>query len=183
MIITISGMPGAGKSTIGRLLAKKLGYKFYSMGGLRGEMAKSRGLTIDELNKLGESQEWTDKKVDEYQRELGKNNDNFVIDGWISFYFIPHSFKLFFAVNQKVGAERIFKDQRDDEKKVDSAKAMEKMLKARVKQTDKRYHKYYNVSFQDKKNFDLIIDTTKITPQQGVEIILQALANKAKVLA
>lgn len=173
-------MPGAGKSTIGRLLAKKLGYKFYSMGDLRGEMAKSRGLTIDGLNKLGEKEDWTDKQADEYQRTLGEKSDNFVVDGWISFHFIPQSFKLFLTVDSKVGAERIFQDQRDDEKKVNSVKEMEKMLKTRVKQTDKRYHKYYNVSFQDKKQFDLIIDTTKITTEQTVKIILQALENKAK---
>ena len=40
MIITISGLPGSGKSTIGKMLAKKLGYKFYSMGDLRGKIEK-----------------------------------------------------------------------------------------------------------------------------------------------
>ena len=55
MIITISGIPGSGKTTVGRMLAEKLGYKFYSIGDLRGKMAMERGMTIDQLNELGKT--------------------------------------------------------------------------------------------------------------------------------
>ena len=71
MIITISGVPGSGKSTAGKSVARKLGYEYVSMGDFRGKMAMERGLTIDELNKLGEKEDWTDRQADEYQRELG----------------------------------------------------------------------------------------------------------------
>ncbi|MCX6741353.1 MAG: AAA family ATPase, partial [Candidatus Parcubacteria bacterium] len=46
MIITLSGKPGSGKTTVAKILAEKLGYKFYSTGDLRGQMAMKRGLTI-----------------------------------------------------------------------------------------------------------------------------------------
>jgi len=36
MIITIAGEGGSGKSTVARILAKKLDYKHYSTGDLRG---------------------------------------------------------------------------------------------------------------------------------------------------
>ncbi|MBU0540313.1 AAA family ATPase, partial [Patescibacteria group bacterium] len=67
MIITISGVPGSGKTTVAKILAERLGMKFYSMGDLRGKMATERGLTIDELNKLGETEAFTDNDVDTYQ--------------------------------------------------------------------------------------------------------------------
>ena len=54
MIITLSGMPGSGKSTVAKILSKKLRMSRYYMGGIRREMARKMGLTIDELNKLGE---------------------------------------------------------------------------------------------------------------------------------
>ncbi len=91
MIITISGLPGSGKSTVGKILAKKLGYEFMSLGDLRGKIAIDRGITIDELNHLGEKEGWTDKEVDDYQREYGKTHDNLVVEGRLSFYFIPRS--------------------------------------------------------------------------------------------
>ena len=44
MIITISGWPGSGKTSVGKLLSKKLGYQFYSMGDLRGKVALEKNL-------------------------------------------------------------------------------------------------------------------------------------------
>ena len=90
MIITLTGLPGAGKSTIAELLSKKLDTPWYSIGTLRGKMAEERGMTIDEFNTLGESEDFTDKEVDEYQKKLGKNTEKLIIDGRLSWYFIPN---------------------------------------------------------------------------------------------
>ena len=64
MKITISGTPGSGKSTIGKLVSKKLKLKYYDVGNMRRKMAKDMGLTIQEFNKLGEKKSFTDKEVD-----------------------------------------------------------------------------------------------------------------------
>lgn len=50
--ITISGYPGAGKSTNGKILASRLGYDFFSAGHFRREAAKELGVDIDTLNIL-----------------------------------------------------------------------------------------------------------------------------------
>lgn len=175
MIITISGLPGSGKSTIADLLAKKLKYKRYSMGDLRGKMAMDRGMTIDELNKLGEREDWTDRKVDEYQARLGKKEDNFVIDGRISFYFIPQSFKVFLDVDPKVASRRVFKNQRPDEARAKSARELQARMRKRADDDDLRYKKYYGITFRDKSRFDLAIDTTDLTPQEIVDRIMGSL--------
>lgn len=172
MIIAISGLPGSGKSTVGRILAKKLGYKFYSMGNLRGKMAMERGLTIDELNKLGEKEVWTDKIVDEYQKELGKQEDNFVIDGRLSFYFIPRAYKIFLTVDSRVAAERVFADPRPDEKKAKNVRELVKSMRKRISDDERRYKKYYKIGFLQKKNYNLIIDTTRLNLKQIVTKIL-----------
>ena len=78
MIITISGLPGSGKTTVGRIVAKKLGYRFLSMGDLRGEIAMKHGMTIDQLNEIGKKESWTDKEVDGMLAEKGRSEDNFV---------------------------------------------------------------------------------------------------------
>ena len=51
MQITIGGMPGSGKSTIGKMLAKSLGYKYYSIGEIRRELAQKRGLTMERVKR------------------------------------------------------------------------------------------------------------------------------------
>jgi len=49
MIITISGLPGSGKTTVAKKLSKKLNYEFISVGDLKGQFAKEKGMTIDEF--------------------------------------------------------------------------------------------------------------------------------------
>lgn len=181
MIITISGNPGSGKSTVAKLLAEKIKYKYYSIGNLRRKMAEERGLSLEQFNKLGEENIFTDEKVDMYQKKLGETEDNFVIEGRTGWYFIPNSFKVFLDVNEKVGAERIFKDilksKRPDESEFDTLEKVLVSLKKRVKSDVLRYKKYYGINYKDEKNYDVIIDTTKKTPEETVKEIL----NYAKI--
>jgi cytidylate kinase len=158
MIITITGMPGSGKSSIGKRLAEILGYKYYSMGDMRREMAKKRGMTLAEFNKLGEKEAFTDKDVDEFQRKLGKTNDNFVVNGRLSYHFIPHSIKLFFTVDEKIAAERIMQDRREGEQFKTLKEAIQG-IHERIKSDEVRYQKYYGVNPFDLKGYDLVYDT------------------------
>lgn len=176
MIISISGMPGSGKSTVARMVAERLKMKRYYMGGMRREIAREKGLTIQQLNRIGEKEEWTDKEVDDFQRDLGKREDNFVIEGRTSFFLIPQSIKIFLYVKLKTGALRIFGDMKSGSKRNEgdfgSPKEVEKSLKERLKSDRKRYKKYYKVDIMDKSHYDLVIDTTKLTAEQVVEKIL-----------
>ena len=176
MIIALSGLQGAGKSTIKDLLAEKLGLKKYSMGDLRGKMAIARGMTIDELNALGMEQDFTDKEVDSYQENLGKTEDNFVIDGWLSWHFIPHAKKIFLTVDRKVAAQRIFaacqnRIGREDEPYFSSAEDVERNIIARHEQNSARYKKWYGIDYMDPSHYDLILDTTHLTPAEVVQKI------------
>lgn len=181
MIITISGLPGSGKSSVAKLLAKRLKMKRYYIGEMRRELARKRGITLEELNKLGENEEWTDKTVDDYQRELGKREDNFIIEGRTSFFMIPDSIKVFLDVDIRTGAKRIFRvikkegsSQRNegDFKTIDEA---EKAIRERIKSDRKRYKKYYGIDFLDKSHYDIVIDTTDLRTEKVVERIKRLL--------
>jgi len=178
MKITISGLSGSGKSTVGKLIAKKLGYKFYSIGDIRGQMAMDKGITIDELNKLGETEDWTDKEADARTKKIGETEDNFIIDARLAYHFIPDAVKIFLTVDPKIGAERIFKNQRIDEEKKETVEELQKTLEDRRESNKKRYKKWYGIDFPDTKNFDLVIDTKNITIEDTVNKILDFLKTK-----
>ncbi len=177
MQITVGGVPGAGKTTIGKLLAKELGYDFYSIGSIRRKLASERGLTISEFNNLPEN---TDKQVDNYQKQLGEKEDDFVVEGRLAFYFIPNSVKFFFDCDLEVAAKRILKDQRDSEESYEDLQDSYKALKERMANDSKRYEKYYGLDCYDKKNFDHIIDTSSLTIEQVLKRALYFLENLGK---
>ena len=179
MIITITGLPGSGKSTIAKLIAKQLEYPHYSMGDLRGKMALDRGMTIDELNKLGETEDFTDKEVDDYQSKLGRTESDFIVDGRLSWYFIPHSFKIFLDVDSTVGAKRVYEDDRSknrqDEPHYQSLAQAKEVIGDRILSDQKRYQKYYQINFLDKTNYDLVINTTHKTIEEITQLITEAI--------
>ncbi len=180
MRITISGKPGSGKSTIGKMLAKKLNLKFYSVGDIRGKMAIDMGLTIDELNKIGEGDFSTDKKADEYQKELGLNEDNFVMDSRLGFHFIQNSIKVFLDCDVNIAAQRVFLEPRIDEKAYRSIDEVKEAMKKRIESDKKRYIQYYGINPFKKELYDIHIDTSSMKPEEVVELILKKINHKKR---
>ncbi len=185
MIITISGTLGAGKSTIAKKIAKELNYKRYYIGQIRRDMAKKKGMTLEEYNVYGETHPETDIEVDEYQKKIGKTEDNFVIEGRTSWFLIPNSIKIYIKVDEKEGARRIFEDlqkQNNIRNEANNLRTIEDVLennRKRMKSDDLRYKKYYNKNCFDEKNFDLIIDSTHLTVDNVFEQIMNFIKKRA----
>ena len=178
MIISFSGAEGAGKSTIAKMLAERLGWPRYYIGGIRRQKAKERGLTLAEYNELGEKDPATDVEVDEYQKELGRNEDNYIIEGRISWYFIPNSIKIYLDVSEEEGAGRVKKDLQKNndrnEEAGDTLASVMKILGERRISDQKRYKKYYNIDdTHDHGHYDLVVDTTKLNPEEVLDAILK----------
>ncbi|HJO02066.1 MAG: cytidylate kinase family protein [Candidatus Woesearchaeota archaeon] len=174
MIITISGKAGSGKSTAAKELAKKLKLKHYSIGDLMRQIAKEKNMSLNELSKSAEKDKSIDLALDKKQIELRDKTD-FVIDGRLTAYFIPYAnLKVFLECNDKVRAERILKDKREDEKSK-SINEITKKIKKREQSERKRYKKLYNVDYYDKKLYDLIIDTTNLNINGVLEKIIKSI--------
>ncbi len=171
MKITISGTPGSGKSVVGKRLAEELGYNYYDVGGIRRQIAKEHNLTLEELNKIGEKFDWTDKRADSITADIGKKQDNFIFVGRLAYHFIPDSLKVFIKCSLVIGAERIHKDSRDTESYETVEHAVEK-LKRRVASDVMRYQKYYGLDHTDESQYDLVIDSSHLTIEEVIDAIM-----------
>lgn len=174
MIISISGAHGSGKSTLALRLAQKLNWPHYYIGGMRREAAAKRGLSLAEYNKLGETDPATDREVDNYQKELGEKEDNFIIEGRTSWYLIPHSLKIYVDVDPDEGARRVFSDlqqknERNEENGLNSVEAVKESLNRRLASDNLRYQKYYGINVYNPANYDYYLDTTNITKDEAFE--------------
>lgn len=178
MIITISGKAGSGKSTVARELAKQLKLKHYSIGDLMRQMAKERDISLLELGKAAEKDKSIDKELDERQIRLGREEDNFVIDGRLTAHFIPNAnVKVFLECEDRVRAERILKDERKDEKSKDITEVISK-IKKRESSERKRYKQYYGIDYYDEEMYNLVIDTTKLSVKGVVGRIIGKIKKK-----
>lgn len=136
------------------------------------EIAKEKNITLLQLSKLAEKDKKIDKLLDKKQIELGKKQDNFVIDSRLGFHFIKNSKKIFLDVDLNEAAKRILKEKREHESYKDIKESVEK-IKTRISSENKRYKEYYNIDYQDITNYDIIIDTTNEKPENVVKNILK----------
>ncbi|HHE36798.1 MAG TPA: hypothetical protein ENL16_03210 [Candidatus Woesearchaeota archaeon] len=170
MIITLGGRAGSGTSSAGRALAKRLGYKFYSAGEIRRRLAKEKGLTLAELNKVAERDAYSDKLVDEEMKRMAETQDALVVDAWLGFYFFPDSIKIFLDADIKVRAKRLV-ERGNFEEPARSVREAVKLIKQREEGDAVRFEKRYGVNIFDQNHFDLVIDTSHNTVEQTVDQI------------
>ena len=172
MIITISGKAGSGKSTVAKEVAKKLNLKHYSIGDLMRQIAKEKNMSLIELSRLAEKDRSIDTELDKKNIEL-REEDNFVIDGRLTAFFSPYAeLKVFLECKDKVRAERILNDKREEEKSR-NINALIKKIRQREQSERKRYKNLYDVDYYNKKLYDLIIDTTNLSVKEVVEKIIK----------
>ncbi len=164
MRITISGLACSGKDTVGELLAKELNLKLFKVS--MKELAQ--GKDILEFEKSLTTDE-TDRHLDEYQKELGKKEDNFVLISRLSAINVPHAdVKVWLYAPEEVRASRVSK--RDN---IPPEKALE-YIKERDRTTLERIERIYGIRFDDLRYYDIAINTSRFTPEECVNIIKAA---------
>ncbi|MCK4550524.1 MAG: AAA family ATPase [Candidatus Aenigmarchaeota archaeon] len=172
MNITISGLSGAGTTTIGKLLAKKQGMAFVSTGELFRKHAESRGMSLTEFRKVCEKDPEIDRMLDLRQEELSETMDNTVFEGRITGFKCNAGIKVWVFAPENIRSERIAKREGS---KIDVV--LEKM-RLRDFYDSKRYKKYYDIDVTDTSVYDVIIDSSKGTPEDAVRQIVEKFKNK-----
>lgn len=145
------------------------------------EIAKRKGVSLTKLSRLAEKSNVIDKELDKKHLEL-KYKDNIIIDGRISFYFIPNSIKIFLYADFDTRAKRIFKLNRKGET-FSSLLETKREIKKREESERRRYKKYYLVDYLDKKNYDFVLDTTNLVVKESADKIIKFIKNiKNKII-
>ncbi len=172
MKITISGTPASGKSTAAKLLAKRLGYKHYSMGDLQRNIANEKGIDIVELSKVESKDDSYDRMIDEKQVRIGKEKKDFVIDTWLGAKFIPDAFKVFIDAGLDIRAGRRLHHQRPEDD-YDDLETIKAKMAEREKNNRERWIRYYGFDYTKESNYDLFIDSSRLSPKEVVSKILE----------
>ena len=171
-IISLAGDLAAGKGTVSEILIKDLNYGIYRNGEYARKLAKDMGLDITSFNVfLGEHPE-IDLQIEKSASEYAKEHDNFIIDARLGWYAVPESFKVYLRVDIDVAAQRAFNDlKRKGTENFNTIEEQKEDMQKRFNMENERYWKLYHVRKDDMSNYDLVVDTTNITPEEVAEKI------------
>lgn len=175
MIITITGKPCSGKSaTIAKLMEKQKFEKF-SAGEIFRRIGAERGLDILQINQASDVFD-IDKLVDDEITAIGKRDieKDIIFDSRTAWHFIPESFKVFLDVQPIEAARRLIASGRTTENVNVSEQEAIADLESRWNIENDRYLKLYNFDNRNPKNYDIVVDTTKLSVDEVADIIYEA---------
>ncbi|HUB92660.1 MAG TPA: cytidylate kinase family protein [Candidatus Saccharimonadales bacterium] len=176
--IVLSGLPAAGKTTVGEILCAKLGFKLIGGGDILKEMAAERGFKVTgkewwdtpegvRFLKEREGNSDFDKEVD--RRIVGKiAGGDVVITSYTAPWITKDGFKVWLEGSVQRRTERMAK--RDGA----GVGEMKEMVKVRDTENKKLYKNLYNIDYgRDKTPFDLVVNTNDMPPEGVAETIIK----------
>ncbi len=169
--ITISGRICTGKSTLFEGLEARLTWPTIHSGQIFRDYVKKNKL---QLEKAEEQNELLTKKVDYQVRDMLKDpKGNLLVDAWMAGIMadnFPYVLKILLVCQDKIRYQRFAKREHII---LNEAKA--KVEERQKSWVDKMQKIYKRVDIFDPKNYNLVIDTSYITPQAILKKVLNVL--------
>jgi len=166
LVVTISGLHGSGKSTYAKALAEEFKLRYVSAGQLFRDIAKDKGVSMEELIQITADDSEIDCIIDERTRREAEKGD-VILDGQLAGWMAKDkaSLKIFLTAPEDVRIRRIA--ERDS---VDFEKAKAQTV-LREKAERERYKRYYDIDITDISTYDLIMDTSLLPLEESIKIL------------
>lgn len=165
-LVTVSGLPATGTTTIAELLASEYNFEVLSGGDIFRQMASERGVTLAELTEQSRTNPEIDKEVDErLQEEIQSHldgsrvpdGDGLIVESRLAAWHADGNatVTVYLHASPEVRSSRI--SDRDETLAE---------LESRADSEIKRYQSHYGVDVTDESHYDLLIDTGRLTVQE-----------------
>lgn len=165
--IAVSGKSGCGNTTVSTLLSQALGVTLINY--TFRQVAAEKGMTLAQVIESAKTDDSYDMYVDSHQVELAKK-EPCVLGSRLAIWMLKEAdLKVYLYASDEVRANRVFTREGGDLKQIQEFTAM------RDSEDSRRYKKLYNIDNNAYSFADVIIDTSKYTPEQIVRQILDEL--------
>jgi len=170
MLLTVSGPPGAGKSTTVTALAEAFDLEHVSGGDIFRELAAERGMTAVEFNRLAEDDDQIDRDLDRRLRTVALERDDVLLEsrlaGWLA--GDAADLRLWLDAPIEVRAARIA--EREDK----SAETALAETREREESEALRYEEYYSIDISDLSIYDVALNTARWSEEDVPDILTAA---------
>lgn len=161
MLVTISGLPGSGTSTVARKVAAELGLAHLDGGTIFRQLAADAGRSLADFGAFAERHPEVDIELD--RRLAERAHQGFVVlesrlAGWIAVNEGLDSVRVWIACRDEVRARRVaLRDGLDPATAAEANRAREASERA-------RYRQYYGIDLDDLSIYDLVLDSAASGP-------------------
>lgn len=176
MRITISGPPGSGKTTVCSLLSKLSGVECVVSGAIFRDMATELGLTLEEFGKMAERDDRYDRLLDEKILQIAGEKEDVILEGRLAAFMLSRSGIP--ALKVYLDADREERARRASERDAVERERASRETEERERCEASRYRAYYGIDLTDRSVYDLVIDTTCLTPEEVVAMIMSKMEER-----
>ena len=171
MLITISGLPGAGTSTVAQLVADAFGIERVDGGTVFRAMAAEAGLDVAEFSIVAESNPEIDLELDQRLADRVRAGD-VVLESRLAAWIVTI---------EQLDATRVWIDAHEEERarrvagreRANAGRSLD-ANRAREASERSRYRTYYGIDLDDRSVYDLVLDSTTAPPARIAESIVAA---------
>ena len=177
MIVSISGPPGSGKTTLAEAISEKFALELVLTGQIFREMAEERGMELAEFGRYAEEHPEVDIELDNLVikriKDGMKDGKDMLLEGRLAGFMLHRagipSFKIYVTASPEVRAGRI---QKREGGSVDEI--MEPMMEREACERE-RYMNVYSFDTNDMGIYDMVIDSSNMDVETVVKEAAKAL--------
>lgn len=180
MIITLGGLPGAGSTTVARIVAEKLNYKLETPGEHFKKDAEKQGLGAKEfwekLQKDKKELQRYHRSVDEKIKKIASKEKNLIINSKLAAFDIPNAdIKIFLTASFSVRSKRVAEREGIPEAEVAAS------IQKREEIERKEWKELYGIDYvEDKDVYDYLINTDEWSAEEVAEKIISIIKMKRR---
>jgi len=164
--VAVSGPPGSGKTTYAKRLARDLGLEYYSAGMIFRELAREKGLSLEELNRLAAEDPRIDMEIDARTLKIGCKG-GVVVEGHLVAWVLGGvaDVRVYVTAPLDVRVRRIASREKRGLEEVYRETVFREYLQWR------RFLDYYGIDANSLHIFNLVIDTGRLSIEEAYSLI------------
>ncbi|MDO8056974.1 MAG: AAA family ATPase [Candidatus Hermodarchaeota archaeon] len=165
LTIAVSGLHGAGTTTVATALAEAFNLRYISAGIIFRQLAKEKGLSLSVFSKMAEEDPNIDQEIDDRTQHEAEKGD-VVIDAYIAGWVTRRvaNLAIYLRAPLEVRALRIAGRE---------SRPFEEVLaetQIREESEQHRFREFYGIDVSDLRLFDLVLDTGHFNAVATIDI-------------